>query len=289
MFELRKIGIVKRASAWLLDAILLSVLATGFMFAISLICHYSREEKLASQYYEEWESFRKEYVKDVAAYYGFSYEESGDGYTITKDGAPATLDDVMKRLTDSKGEDETTAQAYEKYQTLPPVEKVNRQYKYVYTMLFMMVSVGIVLAYLVLEFIIPLIMKNGQTVGKKVFGICLVRPDCVKINGISLFARTILGKYAIETMFPVLLAFLFFFGGMGILAIILFCAILLLNIILFFATRNKTPIHDILAGTVAVDMKLQMIYESEEELNEKKALAQREAVEHEKDGRGGPD
>ena len=37
MFELRKIGIVRRASAWLLDAILLSVLAVGFMWIIPII------------------------------------------------------------------------------------------------------------------------------------------------------------------------------------------------------------------------------------------------------------
>ena len=37
MFELRKIGIVKRLSAWFLDAILLAVLTTGFMFLIVIL------------------------------------------------------------------------------------------------------------------------------------------------------------------------------------------------------------------------------------------------------------
>ena len=60
MFELKKIGIVKRASAWLLDAILLTVLTTGFMYVISLICNYSGAEALARQYYDEWDCFRKE-------------------------------------------------------------------------------------------------------------------------------------------------------------------------------------------------------------------------------------
>lgn len=279
MFELRKIGIVKRASAWLLDAILLAVFTTGVMLIVSLIAGYGAEEKLASQYYGEWEDFRKEYIGPVAEYYGFTYKESGNGYVLEKDGAPARIDEVVKALADSGGKDAATAEAYEKYLALPPAEKVNAQYEYVYTMLFMMVSVGLFSGYFVLEFIIPVILKNGQTVGKKVFGICLVRPDCVKIRTISLFARTVLGKYAIETMFPVLLAFLFFFGGIGILAIVLFAAILLLNVVLFFATKNRTPIHDILAYTVAADIKLQMIFDSEEELNEKKALAQKQFVE----------
>lgn len=283
MFELRKIGIVKRASALLLDVILLATLATGFIFLISLICNYKEQETLSTQYYNEWEDYRKEYIGGVADFYGFTYEESENGdYTITKDGAESSFDAVMKTLIASEGKDPQTAKAYEAYLTLTPVGKVNAQYKYVYNLLFMMVSIGILLSYLILEFIIPVILKNGQTVGKKVFDICLVRPDCVKITNVSLFARTILGKYAIETMFPVLLVFLFIFGGLGVLAIVLFAALLLLDIILFLATKNRTPIHDIFAGTVAVDKKLQMIFESEEELAEKKALHQSRFLEESK-------
>ncbi len=277
MFELRKIGFIKRASALLLDAILLAVLTTGFMFVISLICQYDRAEELADSYYAQWEDFRKDYIGKVAEYYGFTYTvDDNGGYTVTKDGKESSLNEVVQALIDSNGQDEATREAYAAYENLPPVEKVNAQYRYVYTMLFMMVSVGIFLAYLVLEFILPLIFKNGQTIGKKIFGICLVRPDCVKITNLALFARTFVGKFAIETMFPVLLIFLFLFGGLGVLAIILFFAITILNVVLFFATRNKTPIHDIIAGTVAADMKLQMIFGSQEELNEKRKLMQQE-------------
>lgn len=282
MFELKRIGIVKRASALLLDVILLAVLTTGFMFLISLMCNYSYEEKLSASYYKAWEDFRKEYVGDVAVYYGFDYEVKSDGdYVISKNGEKSSLNELMKALDNSDGKDAGTKAAYDEYKKLPPVETVNFQYKYVYNLLFMMTSVGTLLAYLALEFILPIILKNGQTVGKKVFGICLVRPNCVRITTLSLFARTILGKYAIETMFPILLVFLFLFlfGGLGALAIILLAALALLNIILFFALKNRTPIHDLLAGTVAVDMKLQMIFKSEEELVQKKALAQREVVE----------
>ncbi len=274
MFELKKIGIVKRASAWLLDAILLSVLATGFMWVISLICNYSQEEALANQYYNEWETFRKDHIADVAAYYGFTYTEWEDGsYTIEKDGAVKSINDVANALEASEGKDPETAEAYNEYMDLPSVDTVNYQYEYVHNLLFMFTSIGILLAYAVLEFIVPLCLKNGQTVGKKVFGIGLVRPDCVKISPVSLFARTFLGKFAVETMFPVLLVFLFFFGGMGLLAVILFAALLLLNVILFFATKNRTPIHDLFASTVVVDIKLQSVYDTEEELLAKKKEA----------------
>lgn len=286
MFELKKIGIVRRASALLLDLILLVVLTTGFMFIISLICDYSHEESLSIKYYNEWEDFRKEYVEDIAWHYGFDYDTTNDsiGYKISKDGVASSLDALMQALSDSNGEDVATKSAYDAYTKLTPVKQVNMQYEYVYNLLFMMVSIGVLLAYIVLEFIIPIILKNGQTVGKKVFSICLVRPNCVKITKLSLFARTILGKYAIETMFPILLVFLFLFGGLGILAIILFAAITLLNVILFFALKNRTPIHDLVAYTVAADMRVQMIFRTEEELVQKKAQAQKEIVEQEKVG-----
>lgn len=286
MFEIRRIGIVKRASAWLLDAILLAVLATGFMFLVSLMCNFNGAQKRASDYYAQWEDFRKEEIASVAEFYGFTYTEAedGDGYTITaEDGSPATLNDVVEKLDESEGKDPETAAAYEIYKNdLPSAQVVNRQYQYVYTMLFMMVSVGLLLSFFCLEFIVPLIFKNGQTVGKKVFSICLVRPNCVRITPLALFARMLFGKFAVETMFPILLAFLFFFGGGGLITLILFVAIILLNVILFFATKNRTPIHDILAYTVAADMKLQMIFQSDEELNEKKASQKKEFIEQEK-------
>ena len=83
-------------------------------------------------------------------------------------------------------------------------------------------------------------------------------------------------------MFPILLVFLFFFGGLGLTALILLAALFLLNVVLFFATKNHTPIHDIIAYTVAVDIKLQIVFETEEALNEKKAQLQRETIEREK-------
>ncbi len=285
MFELRKISIVKRASAWLLDAILLAVLATGFMFILSLVCNFNHHQEVYAQYNGEWTQFRREYIGDVAEFYGFTYEETdeeGNHYIITKDGKPASLGDVMKALDDSKGQEPETASAYAKYKTLTPAAKVNAQFQFVLSLLFMMISLGILFAYLALEFLVPIFLKNGRTVGKTVFGICIVRPDCVKITSMALFARTLLGKFAIETMFPVFLIYLFFFGGLGILAVILLAAFLIMNLILLFATKNRTPIHDLLASTVAVDARLQVIFQSEEELIAKKSEQHKQFIENSK-------
>ena len=289
MFELRRIGIVKRASALLLDAILLAVLTTGFMFIISLICNFDHEQDLYVEYATEWEDFDNNYVETVAGYYGYTYESEGDERVMKKDGEDYPYASVIKEFAESEGNfdydkpnADKMAEAYRIYQGMASLEELYGQTRYYFSLLFMMISLGVLLSYLVLEFILPIIFKNGQTVGKKVFGICVVRQDCVKISVLSLFARTLLGKFAIETMFPILLIFLFLFGGLSWLAIVLFAALTILNVTLFFVTKNRTPIHDILAVTAVVDMKLQMIFESEEELIQKKTLQAKESVENTK-------
>ena len=129
MFELRKIGIVKRLSAQLLDLILLAVLATGFMFLISLICNYSAEEQLSMQNFTAWEDFRKEHVASIADYYGFTYEEDGDTYIIKKDGEVSSLDELIQKLINSNGEDSEMEEAYEAFKLLPSASEVNGQYR----------------------------------------------------------------------------------------------------------------------------------------------------------------
>lgn len=277
MFELKKIGFIRRASALLLDAILLAVLATGFMWIIDLISNFRGAWKTAGADWDAWEAFRTEYVQDVADHYGYTYVAgdtiSEDTVTIEVDGQAQTsqVDVLIQTLLDDENRNERMEEAYQAYKALKPFSVVGAESKYAVALLSVLISIGVLLAYIILEFIIPIILKNGQTVGKKIFSICLVRPNCVKIPIIALFARTILGKYAIETMFPLLLVYLFIFSGLGITAIVLFAAMVLLNVILFFATKNRTPIHDIVSNTVAVDMKIQMIFASEEELAAKKA------------------
>ena len=95
-------------------------------------------------------------------------------------------------------------------------------------------SISILLGYLLLEFVVPLIFKNGQTLGKKIFGIALMRNDGVKINTVMLFVRTVLGKYTIETMVPVLVIIMTFFGSAGIIGLAVLLLIMAFPVIASF-------------------------------------------------------
>ena len=133
-------------------------------------------------------------------------------------------------------------------------------------------------AFAVLEFIVPLIFKNGQTIGKKVFGIAVMRLDHVKVTAPFIFIRNILGKYTVETMIPIILIILIVFGLVGFMGPVIILLVLLTNIIMMIVTKTNSGIHDMLVSTVVVDMASQMIFDSPEALLEYKQKVHAEIV-----------
>lgn len=132
----------------------------------------------------------------------------------------------------------------------------------------MMVSLGILLSLLVLEFIVPLIFKNGQTVGKKVFGIAVMHQNGVRVNTITMFIRTFIGKYAVETMCPVLLLMMLFTSN-AIISVVVLVLLVIFELVIFIWKKETRPlIHDVFAKTVCVDLASQMIFNTEEEMQE---------------------
>ncbi len=246
IFDLQKASIWKRASAFLFDFILFGILAIGFAFLLSTITHY--------------DSYSATYTNKLT-FYEQSY---GTSFEYTK----AEFNELSKTEQDS-------------YMSARDALFYDMEAMYAYNMMVdlmqLITSLSIFLAYFVLDFIIPIIFKNGQTLGKKIFGIAVMRTNGVKINNISLFIRTFLGKFAIETMVPVLIIIMILFNSIGLMGTIIIGLILLLQLILFFATKKNSLIHDLLSDTVVVDFASQMIYNSEEELIDakKKAAAEK--------------
>ena len=247
IFDLQKASIWKRASAFLFDFILFGILAVGFAFLLSVITNY--------------DNYSTTYNASLTAY-AQAYKTSFD-YTQDEYNALSSADQ----------------KAYmNAYNALVQDESAMFAYKMMVNLMILITSFSILLSYLALEYIIPIFLKNGQTLGKKIFGIAVIRTNGVKMNNISLFIRTFLGKYAIETMIPTLIITMIFFNSIGIVGPIVIGLILLLQIILMCATKTNSLIHDLLADTVVVDFASQMIYESEEELIEAKKKAAAEKV-----------
>lgn len=233
-YDIQRAGFLKRIPAWLLDIILLVTLATGMIAGLAYVLDVDTYSENLNAIYAEYEEK-----------YGIDFAQTEADFSVMTEEELAVYEAAAEELS----KDTEVQKVFEMFMSLTLVT----------------LSLGILGAHLILEFLIPLWLKNGQTLGKKVFGVALMRKDGVKVTPFMMFARAILGKYTLETMIPVLLVVMAIFGFLGLEGILIIGIILLLQLIITFATRNKTAIHDILACTVAVDLSSQMIFDSPEE------------------------
>ena len=233
--DLQKANILKRVSAWILDLILLTIVITGVAFALSAILDYDSYSETLDRIYHEYE-----------AEYGIDLDITAEEYAALTREEQKTYEEVNRVM----NENEEAIEAYNMTVNLALV----------------IASLSIFIGYLVLEFIVPLIFKNGQTVGKKVFGIALMRRDGVRITNLMLFVRTILGKCTVETMVPVYILILIIFGNLGMTGTVVLAGMAILQVALVATSRTNSAIHDMMAATVAVDLNSQMIFESEADL-----------------------
>jgi len=235
IFDLQKASMWKRISAFLFDFILLVIAVAGAAFLLSAILGYDKHNTALNDAYAKYE-----------AEYGVVFDISQEEF--------------MQKS-------EAQQQAWNNaYQALVKDKEAMYSYNMVINLTLVISTLAILFAYLVLEFAVPIRLGNGQTLGKKIFGVAVMRTDGVKVTAPLLFIRTVLGKFTIETMIPVLICVMIFFNMIGIVGMFVLGLILLVQIILIITTHTNSCIHDVLAKTVAVDMQSQLIFETEEEL-----------------------
>lgn len=233
--DLQKASLWKRIAAGIFDFILITVLATGCAWLLSSVLDYDSYDATLQQAYDRYEN---------------EYQTT---FNITRQTYEA-LSPAEKAAYDTA------------YAALIADEAAMYAYNMVVNLMLIITTGAILLAMLLLEFVLPLFLGNGQTLGKKIFGICLMRTDGVKMNNLQLFTRTILGKFAVETMIPVYMIFMLFWNMLDLFGIILVTVLLIVQCVSILVTRTNSLLHDLMAGTVAVDISSQMIFRSTEEL-----------------------
>ena len=141
------------------------------------------------------------------------------------------------------------------------------------------ISLSILISIMLWDFVIPLWLGNGQTLGKKIFSLGLVRPDGVMVNTMQLFVRTLLGKFTIETMIPVYILLMLFWGTLDLTGTVMLLILLVAQALCMILTNTNAAIHDLLAGTAVVDISSQTIFRSTEDLiaHQKRVAAERAA------------
>lgn len=235
IFDLQRAGTGKRIAAFLFDAIVFAVLATGIGFLLSMVTGYDRHSaKLQESYSKYEEEYGVTFNIDSTEYYAMD-EAQRENYQNAVDALAADAD-------------------------------ADAAFRTVASLVLVITTASLLLGYLTIDVLFPFIFGNGQTPGKKIFGIGIISPDGIRASRFQIFTRAILAKFTVETMIPVLLIMLFIFSNLNLmLLILLLFGIGVLQLILFFSTRNHALIHDLIAGTVAVDLQSQLVFDNEEE------------------------
>ena len=245
-FGLQKANGGKRIAAFLFDAILLSILAVGIGCLFSLVSGYNRQAQI---FEDAMIRYEKEY---------------GVQLRISEETFLAMNQEEKKQ--------------YEKaYAALTEDEEAMRAYQTTMNLMLLMVTFSLLGAFLILEFVLPLKLGHGRTLGKKIFGLAVMDTESVRIRPASLFARTVLGKYAVETMVPAYVITMFVFGFASLISLLVLLALLIIQPVLYFTSRTHALLHDKIASTVVVDYASQMIFDSHEEMLQakKKAAAEK--------------
>ena len=260
IYDLQKASMWKRISAFLCDIILFAIVAVGLALLLSTLLGIDAQQ-------EKMVSICTQYAEEFGLNDFMTKEELDGALSIT--------------LTEERYNALTEEQKAVFNQACESLFK-NEEYLYAYGMvnqlILIVITFSILISILLLEFVVPLLFKNGQTVGKKVFGVAVMRMDGVKASPVILLVRALLGKYAVETMIPVFVFLSLMLGTASIVTLVLLVLLVVAQIALLIFTQANTPLHDMLAGTVAVDLASQLIFETPEELLEYKKKLHAEAL-----------
>lgn len=132
-------------------------------------------------------------------------------------------------------------------------QTVANEYYFYYTLA---IAGSILSAGIVCYIILPLFLKNGQTLGKKIFKLGLASYDGYKYHPYQLLLRFV-------PFFIVVASFLLPIWGNIFLIFAFVIVVLLISFALMMASPKRAALHDFAARTIVVDLASSIIFENE--------------------------
>lgn len=234
-FSIQKANFWKRISAFMFDIIILVMLSFGFATGITALSDYDKKSEAVKSYYAHYEEV-----------YGVDFNITEEDFNALTDAEKQVFHDANKALQNDSG-----------------FQKATQNLFYLTMLIF---GGGIFLSYVLWYFILPLFFGYGRTLGKKIFGLAVIRTNGVKASNPVLFIRITVGMFAIETLMPLSMLIMIWFDLMGIVGLITIGLLALLQIGVLIYTKTNSSIHDLLTDTVVVDFVSQQIFETQDEL-----------------------
>ena len=184
---------------------------------------------------------------DYSAY--FEYVKVGD--EVDKNQV-AIIKDGVSKLDVNKHLQTIWVDANETLKQIPNFRKLNNQYGF-YASLEMVPS--ILVASTITYVLIPLLFKNGVTLGKKAFGLCLASIDGYTIENHQLLMRVMpLDVVTLILLLPVIKT--------RLVGFIIFLVIFLVSFSLAMASPKKCALHDFTGRTIVVNARTSILFDS---------------------------
>ncbi len=251
---LQKANFWKRISAYMFDFIITVMLTFGFATAITGLCGYDQAADKINSYYTQYEQ-----------QYGIDFNISEEDFAKLSADEQAIYNQAQKALYSDVGFQEA--------------------YQNIFELTMLMYGGGLFLAFLVWYFVVPLLFGYGRTMGKRIFGLAVIRTNCVKATTPVLFIRIFVGMYAMETLLPLTLLIMIWFDMMGIVGLITIGLLGILQIAMLIATKTNSSIHDLLTDTVVVEFASQRIFDTQDDYMQYRQEEHAKAVENAEYGR----
>lgn len=239
IFSPKKASTIKRLGAYLIDAILFITLFAGMVLLVSYIVGYQNNYSLLESKYIE---------------HGV-YILKNNTYTFCDE-----TTDLCKQAWIDFNNDKDACYYYDHSTSLTTL----------------IITISAFISYGILEFVMPMIFKNGQTIGMKCFKIGLIDKQGIRVKNIQIFIRFLFGKFLVSRILPVY-GFIFMVFNLtgGLYGFVLAVGILLCDLAMMIFSKTKSGIANAISSTYAVDLEETYIFNTIEELNDKKCEEQR--------------
>lgn len=130
--------------------------------------------------------------------------------------------------------------------------------------------VGITMALLIFELIVPLCLKNGRTIGMYVFKISLITKEDIQVKFKNIFIRFLFGKLLVNAILPILCFLMFYFNRANFIIVCILMTILLSNLFLLISSKRHITVPDYFGSVFPCDTEGQFFFETIDELNHAK-------------------
>ncbi len=251
----KKPPMVKRFAALVIDVIMVIVLASGIAFLVSKIYNYDK-------YYNA--------VYQAQIDYGV-YVPSDEG-NITYDGKTYIICTEDKSLTEEE--------ANSRIKALTSDKTFKDNYYKMNLGPIVITSIGLASSLLVFEFILPLCLKHGRTLGKFLFGIGYVNEDDLDVSLKNVTIKFLFGKLIVNAVIPYTGVLLIIYQtGLVLIGLAFVLGVPIINLLMLFLTKDKRLLSDYIGKMKPVDNNCQVYFKNIEDLNAAKC---KDAVKEEK-------